>query len=710
MDLNKKQFQLDYNNKQVILEISRIAEQANAAVIGRYGKTVVLVTAVMGRADRDIDYMPLAVDYEEKFYAVGKILGSQYVRREGRSSENAVLSGRLIDRTIRPLFNHAMRRDVQIVVTILSLDPEYDPHFIGLLTASTAVAISDIPWEGPVAGVTVAKITRDKDERVVINPSVEELKNGFEFDLFASGTADKVNMIELEAVEAQEKDVVDALELAQKEIARLIDFQNKIVKEIGQSKVQINLAEPDQELKQKVHEFLKDKLEAAIYTQTKMARQNNIYDLQQSLGENLVATGVEEDKLRIIAKLFEEEVDALVHKNILETEKRPDFRKLNEVRELYSEVGVLERVHGSALFVRGNTQSLALTTLGPPDDEQAIQSMEFEGKKRFLLHYNFPPYSTGETGSFRGPGRREIGHGALAEKALRNLIPSKDEFPYTIRLVSEILSSNGSSSMASVCAGCLSLMDAGVPLKKMVAGIAMGLIIRDKRQVTRDREQEYKILTDIQGPEDHYGDMDFKIAGTRDGVTAIQMDVKIDGVTPKVISEVLSQAKEARLRILSSMEKTLSVPRVQVSTYAPVIYSMDINPAKIGELIGPGGKIINGIITQTGALGIDIDQSGKVYVYGATKEIAQAALKQAEAITHEYQIGEIVEGKIVKILDFGAILEFGSGIDGMIHVSELKNGYVKNVTDVVNLGDSVRARIIRVEDGRIGLSLRDMSK
>ena len=695
MKLNRRVFKTEFQGKPLSMEISQIGEQANATVFGKYGGTVVMATVVMGKEDRsDKDYLPLMVDYEEKFYAVGKILGGQYMRREGKSSEHAVLSGRLIDRTIRPLFNHGMRRDIQVVVTILSLDPKFDPHFIGLLTASTAIAISDVPWNGPVAGLTIEKKT---DDGLV------------KFDLLVSGTSDKINMIEFEGIDAQEKEVVEALEIGQKEISNLIKFQNEIVKEIGQPKTEVSIAEPDEKLKKVVKDFVDGKLEAAIYTKTKMARVDNFYNLQKELEDYIKEWGAAQqagraspDEIgRAAAKFLEEEVDAIVHKNILESEKRPDFRKLNEVRDLGVEVGLLERVHGSALFIRGNTQALALTTLGPPDDEQSVETMEFSGKKRFILHYNFPPYATGEVGSFRGPGRREIGHGALAEKALRNLIPSKDEFPYTIRVVSEILSSNGSSSMASVCAGCLSLMDAGVPIKKMAAGIAMGLIMDPDGK-------QYKVLTDIQGPEDHYGDMDFKAAGTKDGVTAIQMDVKIQGVTPKMIGDVLAAAKEARLHILKAMEQVLDKPRAQVSSYAPIVYSLNINPDKIGGVIGPGGKVINGIIAQTKALGIDIDQSGKVYVYGSTVESAQAALKQVEAITHEYKVGEIVEGTIVKVLDFGAILEFGPGMDGMIHVSELKNGFVKKVEDVVKVGDTVRAKIIRAEEGRIGLSLKNL--
>ncbi len=685
MMTNRKQFEISFNGKPIKLEISKLAEQANAAVFGYYGQTVVMATAVMGKEDRDIDYMPLMVDFEEKFYAVGKILGNQYMRREGRASENAVLSGRMIDRTIRPLFNHNIRRDIQVVITILSLEDGCDPVFIGLLAASTALAISDIPWGGPLAGVPIKK-------------------GGW--SAFVSGTADKINMIELEGLDVKEEEIISEFEKAQKVIAELIDLQNKIVKEFGKTKANVALAEPDSALKEKVHNFLKDKLESAIYVKEKTARNNNLSELQKNLINNLAGNG-DEKIVAMINHLFENEVDAIVHKNIIESDKRPDFRRLDEVRELSAEVGLFERLHGSALFIRGNTQALAITTLASPDSEQTIEGIVLQGKKRFILHYNFPPYSVGETGNFRGPGRRDIGHGSLAEKSLKNLIPSKEEFPYTIRLVSEILSSNGSSSMASVCAGCLSLMDAGVPIKKMAAGIAMGLMMENPNDQTP--MTKYKILTDIQGPEDHYGDMDFKVAGTKDGVNAIQMDVKIGGITTKITGEVLAQAKKARLHIMQAMEGALSAPRKEISKYAPVILVLNINPSKIGEIIGPGGKVINGIIAKTGATTIDIEQEGKVYVVAPSREIAELAMRQVEAIAHEYEIGDIVEGTVIKIMDFGAIVEFGPDKDGMIHVSELKDGYVKRVEDVIKMGDFVRAKVIRVEEGRIGLSLKGLA-
>ena len=670
MELSRKRFETTLDNKKIILETSRLAEQANAAVFGYYGQTAVMTTVVMDKKDSDRDYLPLTVEFEEKFYAAGKILGSRYVRREGRAPESAILSARIIDRTIRPLFNQRLRHDLQVVVTVLSLDDDhetYDPVLIGLLTAATALAISDIPWQGPVAGVNIKR-------------------DGWK--AFVSGTADRINMIELEGWDAPEKEMVKEFEKAQEQIAALIKFQKEIVKTVGKTKMVIDFNEPDPQLRTKIAKFLSDKLGGRL---------DNLEEVRQQLFTSFQEEGV--DDLATVEHLFEEEIDALVHKNILEKEQRPDGRRLDEVRELHTEVGLLERLHGSALFIRGSTQALAITTLAPPDSELMMETIGFSGTKRFLLHYNFPPYSTGETGPFRGPGRREIGHGALAEKALKNLIPSKDDFPYTLRVVSEILSSNGSSSMASVCAGCLSLMDAGVPIKKMAAGIAMGLMSGGGK---------YKILTDIQGPEDHYGDMDFKVAGTKDGVTAIQMDVKIDGVTFGIIEEVLAQAKKARLEILSHMEKTLAAPRPEISKYAPVVVALQIDKEKIGEVIGGGGKTINGIISQTGIVNMDIEEDGKVYIYAPDKESAERARQQVEAIVKEYKVGDMVEGTVVKIMEFGAIVEFGPKRDGMIHISELKEGFVKKVEDVLKLGDFVRAKVIRVENGKIGLSLKGL--
>ncbi len=702
MDLNRKQFKTEFGGKPLTLEVSRIADQADASVIGTYGGTAVLATVVMSKKDKSGDYFPLMVNYEEKFYAAGKILGSRFVRREGRSSDEAILSGRLIDRTIRPLFNQAMRREVQVVATVLAFDGENDPDFISLLSASTAIAISPIPWDGPVAGVRLVKFADDSS--VKVNPVFKELAAGkMEFDTFVSGTEERINMIELEGNEADEQGVLKAFLQAQKEIRNLISWQKTIIKEIGKEKAEVKLAQPNAELKKKITAFLKGKLEPAVYHTNKSEMYQNMNNLKDSLKAELEKDGHSKDDLGAADTLFEEEINDLVHEKILKEEKRPDGRKLNEVRELYAETKTLPRAHGSALFVRGNTQSLAVTTLGAPGDQQLVETMEFSGKKRFLLHYNFPPYSVGEVGPFRGPGRREIGHGNLAYKALKNLIPAQEEFPYTIRLVSEILSSNGSSSMATVCAGSLSLMDAGVPIRKPAAGIAMGLMLDEKGK-------EYKVLTDIQGPEDHHGDMDFKVAGTDSGVTAIQMDVKIQGLTVDMLEKVLAQGKEARLHILKTLVKALPEARKELSPFAPRILSLQINPSQIGEVIGPGGKVINGIIEATGVTAIDIDDNGLVCITAVDKDAAQKAYDQVAAIVKEYKIGDIVEGNVVKILEFGAIVEFGGGKDGMIHVSELKDGYVKKVEDVLKMGDFVRVKIVKMDNGKIGLSLKQLNK
>ena len=731
MDLQRKQFKMDFAGKPLVLEVSKIADQADASVIGTYGATTVLATAVMSKKDIDRDYFPLMVNYEEKFYAAGRILGSRFIRREGRSSDDAILSGRLIDRTIRPLFDQRMRREIQAVVTVLSYDGENDPDFIALLSVSAALAISPIPWNGPVAGVRLVKLKNESGTK--INPLNSELTDKkLDFDAFISGTKDRINMVELEGNEADEKEVVQSFSEGHEEIKKLIGWLENTIKEIGKTKTKVELAEPGVKLSKQVISFLKGKLEKAVYPHTKRElvsgtqekndsrsgmgvynpnkaeMYSHIAALKNDLKEKLEKDEYSEKELAAADFLFEEEINNLVHEKIIQEEKRPDGRKLNELRELHSEVKILPRAHGSALFVRGNTQALGVVTLGGPGDQQLVETIEFSGKKRFLLHYNFPPYSVGEIGPFRAPGRREIGHGNLAHKALRNLIPTKEEFPYTIRLVSEILSSNGSSSMATVCAGSLSLMDAGVPIRKPAAGIAMGLML-NQESGTRNQEPEYKILTDIQGPEDHHGDMDFKAAGTDSGVTAIQMDVKIQGITAKMLEEVLAQAKEARLQILENIKGALKEPRKELSQFAPRILSLTINPEMIGDVIGTGGKVINEIIETTGVTTIDIEDDGQVFITSQSAEAAEKALAIIQAIVKEYKIGDIVEGQVVKILEFGAIVEFG-GKDGMIHVSELKEGFVKKVEDVVKIGDFVRAKIIKMENGKIGLSLKQLNK
>ena len=701
MNIERKQFKMEYQGRSLSFEISRLAEQATSAVLGRYGDTAVLVTVVMGDKEEDIDYFPLKVDYEERFYAAGKILGSRFMRREGRPSDEAILSGRVIDRTIRPLFDQRLRREIQVVATVLEIDEENDPDFIAVLTTSLALSISKIPWGGPVAGM---KFFHD-GKKLAINPTNSQLKENWPADRgflgFVAGTQDRINMIEMESLDGEEDVVVKAFADAQKEISGLIEWQKTIIKEIGAQKETVHLATPDESLIKIVKAFLNDggKLESVVYAKTKQERSAKTAELKEALKGHLLSEGIEEKEIAAAEHIFDSEIDELIHRKILDSDKRPDGRKLDEVRDLYCEVGLFKRIHGSALFMRGNTQALVMTTIAPPGSEQLVETMESSGKRKFLLHYNFPPYSVGEVGRVGAPGRREIGHGALAEKAVRNLIPPQEEFPYVIRIVSEIVSSNGSSSMATVCGASLSLMDAGVPIKKPVAGIAMGLMTGENGK--------YKVLTDIQGPEDHHGDMDLKVAGSADGIRAIQMDVKIDGLTNQILIDALKQTKKARLEILDVMNKTIASARKEISPYAPKILTITIPPSKIGELIGPGGKVINGIIERTGALTIDIEETGQVFIAGANKEIAEAAYREVEALMKDYLVGDIVEGKIVKILDFGAIVEFGGGRDGMIHVSELKEGYVKKVEDVVKLGDKVRAKIIKVDpSGKIGLTLR----
>jgi len=698
---NKKEFSTDIAGKKLTIEVSELAEQANAAVLAKYGETVVLATAVMGRRDVDMDYMPLKVDYEERFYAAGKIIGSRYVRREGRSSEEAILAGRLVDRTIRPLFNDRMRRDIQVVVTVLQIDEENDPEFIGLLGASTALLISDIPWNGPVAGVRVAhwadgvKINPDSSY-VAANPPI--------FDAFVSGSKDRINMIELGGLDAQEKDVVASFETAQQTINQLIEFQEKIQKEIGKEKTVVTLADPDPELMAAVETFIADKLEAAVYHPSKMEQQSEIGKLKTALNIHIRETFEDQGKKvnwKAVDFLFEEAINQLVHKNVLENDRRPDGRKLDELRSLDAEVGLFSRTHGSALFRRGNTQALAVTTLAAPGAEQLIETMETNGKRRFMLHYNFPPFSVGEVGNFRGPGRREIGHGNLARKSLERLIPTKEEFPYTIRVVSEIMSSNGSSSQATVCAAALSMMDAGVPLKKPAAGVAMGLMMSDVNH--------YKVLTDIQGPEDHHGDMDLKVAGTVDGVTGMQMDVKVDGLTIEILEAAFEQTRKARLEILKVLTATLPEARKEISPFVPKIRQIKIPTDKIGALIGPGGKMINGLIEKYALSGIDVEEDGNVFVSGTDLAKVEAAVAEITGLTREFKVGDVIEGNVVKTLEFGAIVDLGGGKDGMIHVSELKNGFVKNVEDVVKVGDFVRAKVISAEGDKVRLSIKQLA-
>ncbi|MDO8470176.1 MAG: polyribonucleotide nucleotidyltransferase [bacterium] len=682
--LHRKKFATTLSGDELTLEVSELAKQANGAVIATHGETVVLATATLGPSNRVTDYFPLTVDYEERFYATGKILGSRFVRREGRPSEEGTLSARLIDRTIRPLFDQRLRSEVHVVATILAYDGTHDPDPVALIAASAALAISDIPWGGPVAGI--------RTERRGANGEVE-------FISFFAGTSDRVNMIEFEGNERLEAEALELFQAAQTEIRRLTSFQREMVAAVGKPKTSPTRAEPNPEFAAKVRTLITTRLNEAYTKQSNEA----LHDASGQIRMKLVEEGESAENLAELPEIIEAETDAYVHRRAVTDGVRMDGRAFDEIRPLGAEVGLLARTHGSGLFMRGDTQVLAVVTLASPEGEQLVESMEGKTKRRFMLHYNFPSFATGEPGRSRSPGRREIGHGALAHKALKWVLPPKETFPYTIRIVCETLSSNGSSSMASTCAGCLALMDAGVPIRKPVAGIAMGLMTHG---------DDYRVLTDIQGLEDHFGGMDFKVAGTMDGVTAIQLDMKVDGLTEPMFEEALAKAHDARLKILEVMRATLPAPRAALSPYAPTILTMPIDPSRIGEVIGPGGKVINGIIAAAGGnITIDIEDEGKVYVGGTDRAMVEWAFQEIKNILREFTIGEVVEGDVVKMLDFGAIIDLGAGRDGMLHVSELREGFVKQVTDVVNMGDHVRVKIIRADpDGRIGLSLKQMGK
>lgn len=681
MKLNRKTFTTKLNGDDVTLEVSELAHQANGAVIGKHGDTVVLATVVMGNKETTTDYFPLTVDYEERFYAAGKILGSRFVRREGKASDEATLSARLIDRTIRPLFDSRLRREVQVTVTILSYDGVHDPDALALLATSAALSISDIPWNGPAAGASFVEKNEDGTLR---------------YHAFFAGPKAKVNMIEFEGLEVAERTAEELFEKGQRAIDELVTFQENIAKEIGKPKTEIAVPAPDAETVRAIHGFLKGTLPEAI-------KEKKLGELHTALITALKENEATAPHLGSADQIFEEAIDAYVRDAIMTRNERPDGRTLDEVRPLYAETGLLPRTHGSALFMRGDTQVLAVVTLASPGAEQLVETMETQGKQRFMLHYNFPGFSTGEAKRSRGPGRREIGHGNLAAKAVRNLVPKKEDFPYTIRVVAETLSSNGSSSMASACATALALMDAGVPIKTHVAGIAMGLMT--------DAKGAFKVLTDIQGPEDHHGDMDLKVAGTADGVTAIQMDTKIAGITADIFARGIADAKKARLHILETLHGALPAPRAELSPYAPRILSLTVPEEKIGLVIGPGGKTINGMVEAAGGdVEITIEDDGSVFIASVNAEHAKAAYDMVAHLVKDYIPGDVVEGPVVKILEFGAIVDLGGGRDGMIHVSELKEGFVERVEDVIHVGDHVRALVVRAEGDRIALSLKRLGK
>lgn len=692
----KHTFELTLGTTSIKIESGAFAPQANGSVVASAGETIVLATAVRGKEPREgINYFPLMVDYEERFYAAGKILGGRFMKREGKSSEEAVLNGRLIDRTLRPLFNNKIRTDVQIIVTVLSTDGKNDPDVLSIIAASCALHTSDIQWNGPVGAVRVSKV----DESFIINATFEE-RTRSSLDIVVSGIEGRVNMIEAGAREASEQDVLEAIRFAQPYIKDIIGFQNRIARELNVKKTDIAIEHIDKALKKEVLSFLHGKLEPLIFVKDKQQYYSGIAELEKSLVSFISELFPENKQNKMFAQeLFEEEISRIVHEQAIHHNRRPDGRTTDEIRELSATVGVLPRAHGSAFFQRGTTQALSVLTLGAPSDNQLIEGMEVRTEKRFMHHYNFPPYSVGEVGAMRGPGRREIGHGALAEKALIPIIPEKEKFPYTIRVVSEILSSNGSSSMASVCGATLALMDGGVPITTPAAGIAMGLMTLG---------DDYKILTDLQGPEDHYGDMDFKVAGTKNGITAIQLDVKINGLTMEMIETTLAQAKKARLHILEVMNNALAHARNMLSPLAPRVITLQIDPEKIRDVIGPQGKIINQIIKETGAA-IDIDDSGLVFVTGENEASAQKAITWISNLTRKLQVGEEFEGKVSRLLDFGAFVELVGGQDGLLHASELIPGVrVQKAGDVVKIGDTIRVKIKEIDElGRINLTLVD---
>lgn len=693
----QKKWSLEVAGRQLVVETGKLAKQASGSVTVRYGDTQVLATAVMSKSKGNtMGYFPLMVDYEERYYAAGKIKGSRFIKREGRPSDEAVLAGRAVDRTIRPLFDMRMRNEVQVIVTVQSIDGENDPDIISIIAASVALSISDIPWAGPVAGVKVGLV----DGNVVINPTEEQEEKSL-LSLTLAGTGQKINMIEAGAFEVSEDEIVRAFEIGHQEIAKITNFIEQIKAEVGKEKREPILLKASDEVENLMKTvLLENNLEKALYgNKEEIATQT---DEVKKLSKEQILEKMGEEKLEnfdgIFDLVFDEVCDEIVHKNILENNHRPDSRQPHEIRPITCEVGILPRPHGSGLFTRGETQSLTVTTLGAPGDQQIIDTMEVAEKKRYIHHYNFPPYSVGEVRFMRGPGRREIGHGALAEKALVPVLPEKESFPYTMLLVSEILESNGSSSMASTCGSTLSLMHAGVPIKRPVSGIAMGMM--------SDKTGKYKVLSDIQGAEDHYGDMDLKVAGTERGITALQMDMKMAGIDTEMFKATLQQAKEGRAFILGKMLATISEPNKELSPYAPRIIIMKINPDKIRDVIGPGGKMINDIIDKTG-VEIDIEDDGTVFITAPEAKGGEEAQRIIHGLTRELQAGEVFEGTVVRIMDFGAFVEVLPGKDGLVHISELAHKRVNKVEDVVKIGDKVKVKVKEIDaQGRVNLSMR----
>ena len=694
---------LDWGEKKLIFETGKLAGQANGSCVVRYGDTVILATAVISKQQREgIDYFPLMVDYEEKLYAAGKIKGSRFIKREGRPTDEAVLSGRLIDRAIRPLFDERLRNDVQVTLTILSVDQENDPDVISLIAASAALSISNIPWSGPVVACRIGLV----DDQWVLNPTYEIREEQSQADLIVAGKDGQVVMIEGEAKEAAEEKVIQGIEFAKNNWQAIIETINKMQQEIGVEKIkpeEIEHVKQKEDMKSKYNDEIKkavaDDLKKALEIADNHERTEFLENVKDRVGKDYLEKGTSEDELAVIKDIIDTLYKKEVRQYTLAGGQRIDGRKETEIRPLSCEVGLLPRTHGSALFNRGETQALSVVTLGSPGDEQTLDGMEISGKKRYMHHYNFPAFSSGEVAPARSPGRREIGHGALAEKALIPVIPSKEDFPYTIRVVSEILSSNGSTSQASVCGSSLSLMDAGVPIKKPVAGISIGLM-------TDESSSKYKLLTDIQGMEDHTGDMDFKVAGTKDGITVIQLDIKLSGLDMAIVKQAFTRAKEARLAILDVMAKTIPEPRKEASPYAPRIEIVKINPDKIRELIGPGGKVINEIIDKT-EVAIDIEDDGTVFVTSENLDNMKQALELINNIIREAKIGEVFEGTVTQIIkgrngddEIGAIVELWPGHDGMVHISQFAHERIRKVSDVVKVGDKLKVKVVDIDKER----------
>ena len=702
----KKVYELDFRGRKLVVEIGELAKQATGAVLVRYGDTVVLSTVVVSKnANVLSDFFPLMVLYQEKLYSVGKIPGG-FIKREGRPTEAATLAARMIDRPMRPMFPENFRNEVQIVNTILSVDPDNSPEMAAMFGSSLATSISKIPFDGPIAGVKVGRV----DGKLVINPTVEQAEVS-DIDLTVAGSIDAINMVEAGAKEVSEADMLDALMFGFDAIKELNEFQKKIVDEIGSEKMEYEALEISQELKAEVEAKCKDDIDAALRIKDKLEKYNKLDEIKENIVleyEEKYSDLTDDEKKEEITKikLVLEEIEYEIFRAIVVKEKlRADGRKMNEIRPLSASVDLLPRTHGSALFTRGETQSLSVTTLGALGEHQILDGLDLETEKRFMLHYNFPQFSVGETGRYGAPGRREVGHGALGERALAQVIPSEEEFPYTIRVVSEILESNGSSSQASICAGCMSLMAAGVPIKNPVAGIAMGLITYG---------DDYTILTDIQGMEDHLGDMDFKVAGTRDGICALQMDIKIKGITKEILAEALANAKEARMKVLDVMLDTIKEPRAEVSKYAPKTLTFMVDPEKIKDIIGKGGDTITKIIqdasgvvsvNDVNAVKVDLEDDGKVIIYHTDKEIIEKTAKMIKDVVRVPEEGMIYKGKVVKVIDSGCFVELWPGCDGLVHISELDIKRVDKVEDIAKEGDDMIVKCLGYDKrGRLNLS------